>query len=90
MASSKVVKDKPSPTNEFLTKYEKTKVIALRAEQLARGAQPFVEFEAGEAFDPYEVALRELEARRLPFVIVRHLPDGSKEHLRIDRMTARI
>jgi DNA-directed RNA polymerase subunit K/omega len=67
-----------------LTKYERTKIIGLRAEQLVRDAQPFVEIEAGRRFDPYEVAERELMGRRLPFVIVRHMPDGKVEQVRLE------
>lgn len=69
---------------ETLTKYERTKIIGIRAEQLARGAQPFVDIDPGEPFDACEVAERELNSRLLPFVVVRHLPDGKAVHLGMD------
>lgn len=70
----------------WLTKYERTKIIGIRAEQLARGAQPFVEPAVldGGSFDPCELAERELRARVLPFVVVRRMPDGRRETLRLD------
>lgn len=70
----------------WLTKYERTKIIGMRAEQLARGAEPFVPPVApdGGRFDACELAERELEARVLPFIIVRRMPDGRTEHVRLD------
>lgn len=65
-----------------MTKYEHAKVIGLRAEQIARGAQPFVTDE-GERFDPIAIAVRELNAGVLPFIVVRKLPDGTEEHRRL-------
>lgn len=72
------------PWRKTLTKYERTNIIGLRAEQLARGAQPFVD--ASDPFDPYEVAERELAMRRLPFIVVRPTPDGKTEQVRVDEM----
>ncbi len=70
-----------------LTKYERTQVVGMRAEQLARGAQAFVdvpEAKPGDAaVNVYDIAERELEARRLPFIVVRKLPDGKTERIRI-------
>lgn len=74
-----------------LTRYERTQVIGIRAEQLARGAQPFVEVappsldgdDDGEQVSMYSIAERELAAGRLPFIIVRHMPDGSTQHIRL-------
>lgn len=65
-----------------MTKYEHAKIIGIRAEQIARGAQPFVSDEE-ERFDPIAIAVRELNAGVLPFIIVRKLPDGTEEHRRL-------
>jgi DNA-directed RNA polymerase subunit K/omega len=72
------------PISLMMTKYERTKLIGIRAEQLARGALPYVGVDPGEPFDPCEVAERELAARLLPFVVVRSLPDGKTMQLRMD------
>lgn len=68
-----------------MTKYEHAKVIGIRAEQLARGSQPFVndDEQDGQRFDPIAIAQRELDAGVLPFVVVRNLPDGSQEKWRL-------
>lgn len=82
----------PTVAGWTLTKYERTKVIGIRAEQLVRGAAPLVAVDNSDAssapYDPYEVAERELLARRLPFVLVRKMPDGRKVHLRLADMTS--
>lgn len=72
-------------TRNFMTVFEKTKVIGLRAEQLQRGAKPYVEFHHNE-FDPITIATRELEERKIPFMICRTLPNGEKEYWRIEDM----
>lgn len=71
-----------------LTKYERTYVIGVRAEQLARGAQAFVENPrpvVGRSSVPtfYETAERELDAGVMPFVVCRRRPDGSQTTLRL-------
>ena len=38
----------------------------------------------GSRFDACEVAERELRARVLPFVVVRRMPGGRVEHIRLD------
>jgi len=74
-----------------LTRYERTQVIGIRAEQLARGALAFVDTPVPSAdshappVSMYDIAERELAAGKLPFIVVRHMPDGSKQHLRLSR-----
>lgn len=71
-------------TMNILTKYEKTKIIGMRMEQLARSGIPYVEFKG--AFDPYAIALMELEENKLPFMICRTMPNGEKEYWRLKDM----
>lgn len=70
-----------------LTKYERAKIIGVRAEQLARGAKPFVELTTNSrgdvVFDPIATAELELMAGRLPFVVVRRMPDQGREMWRL-------
>lgn len=68
-----------------MTKYEHAKIIGVRAEQIARGAQTFVNDDGGK-FDPIALATRELHAGVLPFLVVRRLPDASQEHWKINDM----
>lgn len=73
---------KPRITREYFTKYEYTALIALRAQQLADGAKPLASTEGLKPSDPmfvWHVAKREVEQRKLPFIIRRQLPDGTAE-----------
>ena len=76
-------KNPPHTHMSRLTKYERCALVGLRAEQIARGAQTFVNEPADGSDGPCELAERELDAHRLPMIIVRHLPDGKKEAIHI-------
>ena len=76
------VKDAQHTTYPFLTMYERTKVLSLRASQLARGAQPFIDVPE-YLTDVYEVAKAELEGKRLPYILKRPLPDCNYEYWRL-------
>lgn len=72
----------PRVTREYYTKYEFTTLLATRAQQLAEGAKPLVSLEGLKTSDPmfiWTVARREIEQRKLPFVIRRQLPNGQSE-----------
>lgn len=69
-------------TYPFITVYERTKIIGLRANQLSQGAKPFIEVPP-HITDVRDIARLELEQKRLPFIIKRPLPDGSYEYWRI-------
>jgi DNA-directed RNA polymerase I, II, and III subunit RPABC2 len=75
-------KDAGHVTYPFLTLYERTKLLSLRASQLARGAAPFIDVPE-YLTDVYEVAKAELEAKRLPYILKRPLPDGNYEYWRL-------
>lgn len=75
-------KDGSHKTYPFLTQYERTKVLALRASQLAHGAPAFIDVPE-YLTDVYEVAKAELEAKRLPYIIKRPLPNGEFEYWRL-------
>lgn len=72
----------PRVTREYYTKYEFTTLLATRAQQLAEGAKPLVTLEGLKTSDPmfiWNVARREIEQRKLPFVVRRQLPNGQSE-----------
>lgn len=71
-------------TMNILTKYEKTKIIGMRMEQLARSGVAYVDFSG--PFDPFTIATKELEENKLPFMICRTLPNGEKEYWRLEDM----
>jgi DNA-directed RNA polymerase subunit K/omega len=55
-------------TSPYLSKFEKTRILSERAQQITNGAPIFVE---GEFTDTYSIAVKELEERKLPFIIRR-------------------
>ena len=71
-------------TRNVMTKYEKTKIIGTRLEQLARGAIPTCNVD--DMKNIREICMKELEERTIPFVIMRPLPNGKKEYWRIEDM----
>lgn len=73
-------------TKNILSKYEKVKLIGIRAEQLQRGAQPYISLAEDNVFDAREIAHEELRQRKLPMMLCRKLPDNTKEYWRLDDM----
>tara|TARA_B100001989_G_C24379971_1_gene383780 strand:+ start:70 stop:549 length:480 start_codon:yes stop_codon:yes gene_type:complete len=83
---SKVVRDKYGnpidplhKTVPFLTKYEKARVLGIRAKQINSGSEIFVEIPPS-IFDGYAIAELELEQKKLPFIIRRPMPNGVSEY----------
>jgi DNA-directed RNA polymerase subunit K/omega len=70
-------------TYPFLTVFEKTKIIGLRANQLSKGAVPYVAVPK-HLTDVREIARYELEQKRLPFIVKRPLPNGAFEYWRLN------
>jgi DNA-directed RNA polymerase subunit K/omega len=66
----------------FLTQYERTKIIGMRANQLSQGARPYIDVPEYMT-DVGEIARLELKERRLPFLVRRPMPDGSHEYWRL-------
>ena len=85
-AMSKVVRDTIGSiidpfhrTIPILSRYEKARILGERAKQLNAGAQPFIELDE-TMIDGYLIALKELEEKKIPFIIQRPLPDGGCEY----------
>jgi DNA-directed RNA polymerase subunit K/omega len=90
-ALAKVVRDKMGiiidplhRTIPILTKYEKTRILGIRTKQLNNGAEPFISSKLNitpdKIIDGYPIALKELEEKKLPFIIRRPLPGGGVEY----------
>ena len=60
-----------------MTKYEKARILGTRALQISMNAPLMVEPEG--LTDPLEIAMKELQQRKIPFIVRRHMPDGSYE-----------
>lgn len=65
-------------TRPYLNKYEFTKIIGIRAEQIINGAQVLV---STNQKDPIKIALIELKEKRLPFLLRRRILDKNKEFI---------
>ena len=66
----------------FLTQFERTKVLGFRTNQLSQGARPYIAVPE-HVTDLREIARMELEARRLPIILKRPMPDGTFEKWRL-------
>ncbi len=70
-------------TKPFITKYERAKILGVRSEMIASGAPPTVNVPKGIT-SSYEIAKLEFNAKRIPLLIRRHLPNGSFEDWRLE------
>ena len=57
-------------TSPYLNKYEKTRIISERAQQLADGAQSLLKNPKSYS-SVYEIAMEELKQKKIPFIIKR-------------------
>jgi DNA-directed RNA polymerase I, II, and III subunit RPABC2 len=78
------VRERPLPkpsedriTPPFLTKYEKARILGVRATQIGRNSPIYVD--PGDETDPLVIAEKELVEGRIPFIVRRYLPDNSYE-----------
>ena len=70
-------------TIPILTRYEKAKILGLRAKQLNHGAKPFVEI-SKEIIDGHTIANMELVQNKIPFIIRRPMPNGGSEYWKVN------
>ena len=77
-----VIIDPLHQTMPILTRYEKARILGERARQINAGASPMIEVEP-TLIDGYLIALKELEQKRIPFIIQRPLPNGTSEYWRV-------
>ena len=87
---SNVVKDKNGSiidpfhkTIPILTKYEKAKIIGIRAQQINSGSEPFIAVDSN-MIDGLTIAHEELMKHKIPFIIRRPMPNGASEYWNIN------
>lgn len=73
-------------TKPFLTKYEKTRLIATRAQQIANGSMPLIKFDNQSSLEAVELATEELRQKKTPLIVRRPLPNGSYEDWSIEEL----
>ena len=71
-------------TSPEITKYEKTKAISIRAQQIAMGSPSTVEI--GDLRTAVAIAEKEYEENKIPLIVRRYLPDGTYEDWKISEM----
>jgi DNA-directed RNA polymerase I, II, and III subunit RPABC2 len=73
----------PRITLPYFTKYEYTALIGTRAQQIAEGAKPLVSLDNILTSSPrfvWDVSEREINEKKLPFIIHRRFPNGTSEY----------
>lgn len=90
------IKEKYNPreykSKAFMTKYEFSKILGLRMEQLSRNAPTLVDISKymstnhvnHETFS--KIAQEEIKKNLIPFMIGRTLPNGKKEYWKLEDM----
>jgi DNA-directed RNA polymerase I, II, and III subunit RPABC2 len=71
-------------SNPFLTKYEYTRLVGVRAQQLSRGAIPLVDCK--DLTRTLDIAEKELKERKIPLMIKRLLPGKKYELWKIEEL----
>jgi DNA-directed RNA polymerase subunit K/omega len=74
--------DKLHTTAPFLTKYERAKILGVRAKQINEGSPPMTVV-PDHLIDGYAIAVRELQDKKIPFIIQRTLPSGVSEFWKV-------
>ena len=86
----KKVKRDVKKTSPYIDKYEYTRLIAVRAQQISQGigelSKPKIET---DVVDPISIAKMELSQRVFPLILVRTLFDGTKEEWNPNEMNIR-
>lgn len=67
----------------YLSKYEKAKIIGLRAQQIASGSKPFIKVPKGIS-SVIDIAEKELEERKIPFIIKRNIGNDTYEYWKLE------
>lgn len=69
----------------FLTKFERAKILGVRAEMIASGAPVCISVPKGMT-EAYEIAKLEFKEKKIPLLIRRYLPNGAIEDWRLEDM----
>lgn len=76
----KEVLRKKKITIPILTKYERTKILCLRSQQIMENSPVLININDMKLpLTPYNIAREELKQKRIPFKVKRNLPDNTYE-----------
>ena len=68
-------------TRPYINKYERAKILGMRAEQIAKGMQPLVSTKGKRNI--YEIVEAEYKEGVIPLIIRRYLPNNTHEDWRL-------
>ena len=74
-----IIIDPLHQTLPLLTRYEKARILGLRAKQINDGSEPLITT-TQDMIDGLTIAKLEFEQKKLPFIIRRPLPNGASEY----------
>jgi len=77
------IDDPRHTTLPILTKYEYTRILGVRANQVEQGAALFVTV-PDTLIDSYLIAKEELHQKKLPFILKRPIPNGTIEYWKLE------
>ena len=77
-----IIYDPNHKTVPILSKFEKARILGIRAKQLDDGAPAFISVPTN-IIDGYSIAEMELENKKIPFIIRRPLPNGESEYWKL-------
>jgi DNA-directed RNA polymerase I, II, and III subunit RPABC2 len=66
-------------TLPFVSKFEKARILGVRAKQINNGASVMIDVPE-HVIDGYTIALLEYEQKKIPFIVKRPLPNGTVEY----------
>lgn len=71
-------------TKNYMTIYERVRLLGERSKQLSLGAKPMIK--GVENLSPKDIAKLELQNKVMPLIIIRTLPNGVKEKWKINEL----
>ena len=71
-----------------MTKFEKAKILGIRADMLASGAETMIDI-SENITNCYEIAKLELEQGKIPLIVRRYLPNNEIEDWKVNDLIIR-
>lgn len=78
-----IIIDELHKTLPILTKYEKTRILGIRLKQLNNGSLPYIKV-SEDIIDNFLIAEKEVNQKKLPFIIQRPLPNNTFEYWKLE------
>lgn len=79
-----LIKNQEKKSRNIMSPYEKCRILGLREKQLIDGSLPLVTTE--NCYNEKDIAKKELNEGKIPFIIVRTLPNNVKEYWRVNEL----